>query len=181
MKSERGVQLPNMPGRNPFLSADKYGTTHFDPAQTDAMPYPAPRGIFRVDLRKAPRVPGGPVGFMQLASTSPQYMWGTSTGGVSYIDISNGGFRAVARLATPGAKVIPPEVFEKVLDQRYTSIEGDPLIPSHFPSKNFYCRFPVQAELGLRRTDGQCVTGHPIGPHPERGVVIGSRPRTTGS
>ena len=111
------------PPRNPFLSAEKYGTTHFDPAQTDAFPYPAPRGEFRVDLRKVPRVPGGPVGFMQMASTSPQYMWGTSTGAVSYIDVSNGAFRAVAQLPVPGAIVIPPEVLERVLDQRFTSIE----------------------------------------------------------
>jgi hypothetical protein len=86
------------PARNPFLSAEKYATSYFDAAQTDAFPYPAPRGTFNVDLRKAPRVPGGPVGYMQLASTSPQYMWGTSTGAVSYVDISNGGFRAVAQI-----------------------------------------------------------------------------------
>jgi hypothetical protein len=111
------------PQRNPFLSADKYATTHFDPAQTDTFPYPAPRGVFRVDLRKVPRIPGGPVGYMQMASTSPQYMWGTSTGGVSYIDVSNGGFKSVAYLPTPGEKVIPPEVLEKALDQRFTNIE----------------------------------------------------------
>jgi hypothetical protein len=111
------------PARNPYLSAEKYGTTHFDPAQTDAFPYPAPRGVFHVDLRKVPRVPGGPVGYMQMASTSPQYMWGTSTGGVSYIDISNGGFESVAYFPTPGAKVLLTEVLEKALDQPFTSIE----------------------------------------------------------
>jgi hypothetical protein len=113
----------NGPARNPFLAADKYATSHFDPAQTDAFPYPAPRGTFHVDARKMPRVIGGPVGFMQVASTSPDYMWGTSTGGVSCIDISNGGFKAVAQLPSPGAKVIPSEVLDKVLAQRFTSIE----------------------------------------------------------
>jgi hypothetical protein len=111
------------PPRNPFLSAEKYGTTHFDPAQTDTFPYPAPRGVFRIDLRKVARVPGGPVGYMQLASTSPQYMWGTSTGAVSYLDISNGQFKAVAQIPVPGVKVIPPAVLERALDQRYTSVE----------------------------------------------------------
>jgi hypothetical protein len=86
------------------------------------MPYPAPRGVFRVDLRKAPRVPGGPVGFMLLASTSPQYMWDTSTGGVSYVDVSGGGFRVVASLPTPGVKAVRPEALEKVLKKRFTNV-----------------------------------------------------------
>ena len=50
-------------------------------------------------------------------------MWGTSTGGVNYVDVTNGGFRPVAQIASPGAKVIPPEVLENVLNQRFTSIE----------------------------------------------------------
>lgn len=111
------------PPHHPFLSADKYGTTHFDPAQTDSFPYPAPRGVFHVDLRKMPRIPGGPVGYQQMATTSPQYMWGTSTGAVSYVDVANGNFSPVAQIAVPGAKVIPPDVLEKALDQKYTSVE----------------------------------------------------------
>lgn len=111
------------PMRNPFLAAEKYATTHFDSAQTDTFPYPAPRGTFRVDLRKCPRVPGGPIGFMILASTNPKYMWATSTGGVSYVDVSNGGFKVVASIPTPGQKQLAPEALEKVLAQQYTSIE----------------------------------------------------------
>jgi hypothetical protein len=111
---------PAGPARNPYLSAEKYATTHFDSAQTDTMPYPAPRGVFRVDLRRVPRAAGGPVSYMQLASTSPRYMWGTSTGGVSYIDVSNGGFRVLARHATPDAKWVPPQKLDKVLAQRFT-------------------------------------------------------------
>lgn len=122
MQTHTGMIQASKPARNPFLSADKYSTTHFDSAQTDAMPYPAPRGVFHVDLRKAPRVPGGPVGFMLLASTSPQYMWDTSTGGVSYVDVSNGGFRVVASLPTPGAKVVKPEMLDRLLAQRFTDV-----------------------------------------------------------
>jgi hypothetical protein len=116
------TKAPSQPPRNPFLSAAKYGTTHSDPAQTDAFPYPAPRGIFNVDLRRVPRVAGGPVNYMQLASTSPQYMWATSTGGVNYVDVSNGGFRSVAGIASPGAKDIPNETLDKVLAARFTSL-----------------------------------------------------------
>ncbi|HWB83982.1 MAG TPA: hypothetical protein VG675_07570 [Bryobacteraceae bacterium] len=115
-------RVPNMPARNPFLSAEKYATTHFDPAQTDATPYPAPRGEFQVDLRKVRRVPGGPIGLMQLASTLPQYMWVTSSGAVSYVDVSNGGFHLVAQIAVPGAKAVAPEVLDAVLAQRFTEI-----------------------------------------------------------
>ena len=110
------------PPRNPFLSAEKYGTTHLDPSQSDAFSYPAPRGVFRVDLRKAARVPGGPIEFITLASTSPQYMWAASTGGVSYVDIANDGFRAVAKVATPGTKDISIDALDKLLSPRFTDV-----------------------------------------------------------
>jgi hypothetical protein len=42
---------------------------------------------------------------------------------VSYLDISNGQFKAVAQIPVPGVKVIPPAVLERALDQRYTSVE----------------------------------------------------------
>jgi hypothetical protein len=74
------------PARDPYLSADKYGTTHFDPRQTDSMPYPAPRGVCRVDLRKAPRVTGGLMGYMQLASTAPRYI--LENGRYSWAEVS---------------------------------------------------------------------------------------------
>lgn len=81
------------PPRNQFLAADKYAITHFDPSQSDSFPYAVKRGDFRVDLSKEPRVVSGPVNIMTLASTSPNYMWGVSSEGVSYIDVSNGGFK----------------------------------------------------------------------------------------
>ncbi len=119
MSTNTSSSRPKSPSRNPFLSAEKYGTTHFDPA----MPVVAPRGVFHVDLRTAPRITGGPVSFMQLASTSPEYMWGTTTGNVSYIDVANSGFRAVAQLATPGTVAVSPEKLDRVLAQRFTSID----------------------------------------------------------
>jgi len=35
--------------RNPYLSAEKYGITHIDSAQTDNFADPIPRGTFHVD------------------------------------------------------------------------------------------------------------------------------------
>lgn len=113
---------PAGPPRNPFLAAEKYAITHFDPAQTDSFPYPAPRGTFHVDLQKAPRITRGPINIVTLASTSPDYMWAASSEGVAYIDVSNGGFREVARIAAPGVKVISPETHRKVLGQRFTDV-----------------------------------------------------------
>jgi hypothetical protein len=115
-------QTPRGPAPNPFLAAEKYAITHFDAAQTDAMPYPAPRGTFHINLRDFPRVVGGPVNIMQLASTSPNYMWGASSGGISYIDVSDGGFRTVAQYATPGLVNIVSSKLDSVLSQRFTSI-----------------------------------------------------------
>ncbi len=110
------------PARNPFLSSTTYGVTHFDPAQTDAMPYPAPMGTFNINLEKFSRVVGGPVNIMQLASTSPKYMWGASSGGVRYIDVSKGRFRAVAELDSPGTKNISAQTLDKVFTQRFTDL-----------------------------------------------------------
>ena len=49
---------------NPYLSAPVYGLTHFNPAQTDTIPYAVKRGTFQIDLAKEPRVPGGPINIM---------------------------------------------------------------------------------------------------------------------
>jgi hypothetical protein len=123
LRTPHALATTSGPPRNHFLSADKYGTTHFDPAQTDSFPYPAPRGTFSIDLRKFPRIVGGPVNFMQLASTSQQYMWATSTGGMSYVEVANGAWRQVAHVDTPSAKPVSPELLDKVWEQRFTTIE----------------------------------------------------------
>lgn len=107
----------------PALAAEKYAITHFDSSQSDSFPYAIPRGTFHVDLEKEPRVVAGPVNIMTLASTSPNYMWGVSSEGVTYIDVSNGGFKEVARMAAPGQKIISPQVHDQVLSQHFTNIE----------------------------------------------------------
>jgi hypothetical protein len=114
-------ETTSSPVHNPWLAADKYAVTHFDPAQTDAFPYAVPKGDFHVDLKKQPRIVGGPVNIMTLASTQPNYMWAVSSEGLTFVDVSNDGFREVARLPAPGQKVIPASMHAQVLGQTYTN------------------------------------------------------------
>lgn len=108
---------------NPYLAAPTYGIVHMDSSQSDTFPYPAPRGVFRIDPRTQPRVAGGPVNIMTLASTSPDYMWVSSTSGVRYVDVSGGGFRSVAALAPPGVQGVPTELLDRFLAQKLTDID----------------------------------------------------------
>lgn len=105
---------PAGPTANPFLAAPSGAITHFDSAQSDTTPNPIPRGTFRVDLTAAPHIARGPVNIVTLASTSPDFMWGVSGRGVTYIDVSNGGFRAVAEIAPPGRTLVPAAANEAV-------------------------------------------------------------------
>ncbi|MBL1077657.1 hypothetical protein JK358_24960 [Nocardia sp. 2] len=108
------------PARNPYLAADKYSVTHIDPANTDSFPDPVPRGTFHIDPAQMPRVPGGPVNVMTLASTSPDHRWVSSTSGPRYVDVSGGGFRQVASLDTPGVQPISTQALDRVVDGQYT-------------------------------------------------------------
>lgn len=116
------AQDTGAPPRNPYLAAEKYAITHFDSSQSDSFPYAVARGFQHVDLTKEPRVVTGPINIMTLASTSPNYMWAVSSEGVAYVDVSNGGFREVARITAPGQKTISPETHNKVFGQTFTSI-----------------------------------------------------------
>lgn len=70
-----------------------------------------------------PRVPGGPVNIITMASTSPQYMWVSSSSGVRYVDVSNGGFRQVDSLDTPGLPPISTQDLDLVLNHKFDSVE----------------------------------------------------------
>ncbi len=113
-------RAPNAPAKNPYLAAETYAVSHFDPAQTDAIPYPAARGAFRADLRSTPNVDQGPVNILTAASTSPNHMWAISSEGVAYVDVSGGGFREVARKSAPGVKAFAPGALRKALGQKFT-------------------------------------------------------------
>ncbi|MRH91409.1 hypothetical protein GFY24_28875 [Nocardia sp. SYP-A9097] len=115
------------PARNPFLSAEKFAVTHIDPAQSDSFPAAVPRGTFHIDPAQMPRVPGGPVNIMTLASTSPDYMWVSSTSGPRYVDVADGEFKEVASMDAPGIAPIPTPQLDQVLNQQFTDtaqIEG---------------------------------------------------------
>ena len=108
---------------NPFLSAPTYGITHMDSSQSDTFPYSVPRGTFTVDPRTQPRSAGGPINIMTLASTSPDYMWVSSTSGVRYVDVRAGGFKTVAELTAPGVNTVPVADLDRVLGERFTSLD----------------------------------------------------------
>ncbi len=80
---------------NPYLSAPLYGLTHFDPGQSDTIPYAVKHGTFQVDLNKQARVPGGPVNIMNLASPDANYMWACGTDRIAYVTVADGQWRAV--------------------------------------------------------------------------------------
>ncbi|MFC7425612.1 hypothetical protein [Nocardia tengchongensis] len=105
------------PPRNPYLSADIYPVTHVDPGQSDSIPYSVARGTFHVDPAQQPRAAGGPINYMTLASTTSDYMWVVSTDGVRYVDVRDGGFKQVATIDAPGAKVLAPAQVDAVVDQ----------------------------------------------------------------
>jgi len=110
------------PLKNPFLSAESGSMTHFDSSQSDVFPYPVLKGTFNVDLTTQPRVAVGPVSIITMASTSPNYMWGASTQNVSYIDVSNGGFKEVANYKESGSKKIPAGKLDEVLAKKYNTL-----------------------------------------------------------
>ena len=118
-----GEPLASRAPVNPYLAAAVYGITHVDSSQSDVFPYPIPSGTFRIDPGSQPRAPGGPINIMSLASTSPDYMWVSSTSGVRYVDVRGGGFREVAELNTPGVQTVSTAQLDDVLGRRFTSLD----------------------------------------------------------
>ncbi len=108
------------PARNPYLSAEKFGITHIDSGQSDSFPAAPPRGTFHIDPAQMPRVPGGPVNIMTMASPDANYWWISSTSGPRYVDVSAGGFKEVAAMDVPGAAPISTQALDAVLNQQYT-------------------------------------------------------------
>jgi hypothetical protein len=59
---------------------------------------------------------------MTLATTSPDYMGAASTGGVAYADATGNGWKEVARLNDPAAKVLPSGQLDTVLARSFTDL-----------------------------------------------------------
>ncbi|MFN8473986.1 MAG: hypothetical protein U0822_17475 [Anaerolineae bacterium] len=108
---------------NPFLSAALYGLTHFDPGQSDTFPYHVKRGTFRVDPTQQPRISGGPVNIMNLASTDPNYMWACATDRIAYVDCSNGQWRLVAEVGLPGVRRVGEARLQQLIGEPFSSID----------------------------------------------------------
>jgi hypothetical protein len=121
-KPADSVEAYGKPVKNSFLSAEHASMTHFDPSQSDVIPYAVPNGTFNIDLTTQPRVSAGPISIITMASTSPNYMWGASTQNVSYIDVSNGGFKEVANYDDPAGKKFPAGKLDKLLAKKFTSL-----------------------------------------------------------
>ena len=121
-KTETVNSTQNLPKENKYLSAPIYGMTHFDPSQSDAFPYEVKTGDFNINLKNFPQVTGGPVNIITLNSTSENYMWGVSSQGVTYIDISNGQFTEAARKNGSGVREISAKEHENVLRREYTDV-----------------------------------------------------------
>jgi hypothetical protein len=113
----------NFPKPNPFLANQILAITHVESAQTDSFPYTIPKGTFHIDLQKTPEVAGGPINIMTLTSTSPNYMWGVSSGGVSYIEKTSNSWHEVARAAIPGIPSFSGKFNKKALGSPFTSAE----------------------------------------------------------
>lgn len=107
---------------NQYLSAPLYGITHFDSGQSDSFPYQVKKGDFTINLENMKFVTGGPVNIITLASTSPDYMWGVSSQGASYISTANGDFKEVARLDVQGTPVITHAQHKEVLGKKYKNV-----------------------------------------------------------
>ncbi|MEV6213911.1 hypothetical protein [Nocardia sp. NPDC051833] len=110
------------PARNPHLAADKYAVTHLDSSQSDSFDDPVPTGTFHIDPARMPRVTVGPVSIITLASTDPEYRWISSSAGVRYVDVSDGGFREVAGMDVPGVAPLPAPALDAVLNQNFTDV-----------------------------------------------------------
>ena len=122
VKTEQTAEI-SKPAENPYLAASTYAITHFDSSQSDAFPYAVKTGDFHIDLKQEKEVTGNPINIMTLASTSPDYMWGVSGRGPSYINVANKEFKEVARIDLPYEKIITKEVHEEVLRNDFKSVE----------------------------------------------------------
>ncbi|AKB55132.1 MULTISPECIES: DUF1350 family protein [Methanosarcina] len=97
---ESTATTPEMVNRsvvNPYLASSLYAITHFDSSQSDSTPYGPPRGNFTVDPMTQPTVYGGPINIITLASTNKSYMWAVGSDRVSYVNVTDNNWTAVAK------------------------------------------------------------------------------------
>lgn len=118
--ADNSIALPPI---NPNLAAPVSAITHVNPAATDSYPYTIPTGVFHIDLTKTPQVVGGPINIMTLSSTSTDYMWGVSSGGVTYINKNGDNWKEVARIDIPGVKPTTSTLNQEALGHSFKSVK----------------------------------------------------------
>lgn len=94
------------PAQNPHMAASYSSLTHFNPAQTDSIPVPAPVGIHKIEKADARWVPGGFINisfqvFPPLADGT-QYALAANSQQAAKIRIDGNRFELVDLLALPG-------------------------------------------------------------------------------
>lgn len=108
-----------MPPLNTYLSAEEFAITHINSAQTDAFNYSIPTGTFTIDLNSTAQVSGGPICIMTLRSTSPDYVWSVSSGGVAYINMADNKWEEVARLYYQNTPAFSADFNKKALGKAF--------------------------------------------------------------
>lgn len=116
------ITYADRPKPNPYLAAKQSAITHVDSAATDSYTYTIPQGVFHIDLAKTPQVVGGPVNIMTLSTTSPDYMWGVSSGGVTYINKSGDNWKEVARIEIPGVTSVTSILNQQALGHEFKTV-----------------------------------------------------------
>ena len=116
-----GIAMANMPRANPYLAAESISIAHVDSAQSDSFTYSLPKGNFNIDLNITPEVAGGPICIMTLRSTSPDYMWSVSSGGVAYVHMADASWQEVARAGFPNVQYFSAEFNKDALSKPFTT------------------------------------------------------------
>lgn len=116
-----GIAMANMPRANPYLAAESIAIAHVDSAQSDSFTYSLPKGNFNIDLNITPEVAGGPICIMTLRSTSPDYMWSVSSGGVAYVHMADASWQEVARAGFPNVQYFSAEFNKDALSKPFTT------------------------------------------------------------
>lgn len=104
--SDRPAETQDGPPRNPFLADSPMAMTHFNPGQTDSLPWAGPTGTFDVSADRLLRVPGALVNLtVQQAAEYPdgqQVVFAANNNRVAKILVSDNQFEMVAEYQIEG-------------------------------------------------------------------------------
>lgn len=119
-KGNNLIAVANVPKPNPFLAKEHYSITHFNSAQTDAIPYFVPDGTWHADPYACEGSWSGPVNLMTLSAAVDGYMWGMSSDRVSYYRCTDGRFTKLGEAGLPDGTMKTEEQL-RTLSANYNS------------------------------------------------------------